>query len=169
MIERKNNSQLIRKRSFVLGSLKTLFTLIVFGKLYHLQILDKLKYGKLSDLNRIKVKILYPERGIIYDFYNSPIALNRADFQLSIFKEKEDLINKYISRLKNVIEFSEKDLSDLKENIKNKDLSDFVIMKKNLDWDQLEAFELIYLEQREFIRKPINISSRENKLKLLHR
>ena len=27
--------------------------------------------------------------------------------------------------------------------IKNKDLSDFVIMKKNLDWDQLEAFELI--------------------------
>ncbi len=143
MIERKDNSQLIRKRSFVLGSLKTLFTLIVFGKLYHLQILDKLKYGKLSDLNRIKVKILYPERGIIYDFYNSPIALNRADFQLSIFKEKEDLINKYISRLKNVIEFSEKDLSDLKENIKNKDLSDFVIMKKNLDWDQLEAFELI--------------------------
>ena len=120
MIDRKNNSQLIRKRSFVLGSLKTLFTLIVFGKLYHLQILDKLKYGKLSDLNRIKVKILYPERGIIYDLFNNPIALNRADFQLNIFREKEELIDKYITSLKNVIKFSEKDLSDLKENIKIK-------------------------------------------------
>ena len=143
MIERKDNSQLLRKRSFVLGSLKTLFTVIVFGKLYHLQILDKLKYGKLSDLNRIKVKILYPERGIIYDLYNNPIASNRSDFQLSIFREKENLINKYISSLNSVIEFSEKDLNDLKENIKNKDLSDFIIMKKNLDWSQLEAFELI--------------------------
>ena len=143
MIDRKNNSQLIRKRSFVLGSLKTLFTLIVFGKLYHLQILDKLKYGKLSDLNRIKVKILYPERGIIYDLFNNPIALNRADFQLNIFREKEELIDKYITSLKKLKKFSEKDLNDLKENIKNKDLSDFIIMKKNLEWNQLEAFELI--------------------------
>ena len=143
MIDRKDDSQLLRRRSFVLGGLKTLFTLVVFGKLYHLQILDKLKYGKLSDLNRIKVKILYPERGIIYDLYNNPIALNRPDFQLNIFREKEDLITKYISSLRNVVEFSEKDLADLKENIKNKDLSDFIIMKKNLGWNQLEAFELI--------------------------
>ena len=143
MIDRKDNSQLLRKRSFVLGGLKTLFTLIVFGKLYHLQILDKLKYGKLSDLNRIKVKILYPERGIIYDLHNNPIALNKADFQLNIFREKVDLINDYISSLSNVIKFSEQDLADLKENIKNKDLSDFIIMKKNLDWSQLERFELI--------------------------
>ena len=143
MIDRKDNSQLLRKRSFFLGGLKTLFTLIVFGKLYHLQILDKLKYGKLSDLNRIKVKILYPERGIIYDLYNNPIALNRPDFQLNIFREKEDLINKYISSLRNVVKFSEKDLKDLKENIKNKDLSDFIIMKKNLNWSQLETFELV--------------------------
>ena len=143
MIDRKDNSQLLRKRSFFLGGLKTLFTLIVFGKLYHLQILDKLKYGKLSDLNRIKVKILYPERGIIYDLYNNPIASNRSDFQLSIFREKEDLINKYISSLRNVVKFSEKDLKDLKENIKNKDLSDFIIMKKNLNWSQLETFELV--------------------------
>ena len=92
MIDRKDNSQLLRKRSFVLGGLKTLFTLIVFGKLYHLQILDKLKYGKLSDLNRIKVKILYPKRGIIYDLYNNPIALNRADFQLNILREKSTII-----------------------------------------------------------------------------
>ena len=73
MIDRKDNSQLLRKRSFVLGSLKTLFHFDCFGN-YITQILDKLKYGKLSDLNRIKVKILYPERGIIYDLYNNPIA-----------------------------------------------------------------------------------------------
>merc|ERR1711991_956178 len=72
----------------------------------------------------------YPERGLIYDLYNNPIASNRSDFQLSIFREKENLINKYISSLNSVIEFSEKDLNDLKENIKNKDLSDFIIMNK---------------------------------------
>ena len=143
MIKNKISLQLSRKRSFLLVGIKSFFTLIVFGKLYYLQILNKSKYGKLSDLNRIKVKILYPERGIIYDFYGNPIALNRPDYQLNIFKEKSELINRYISKLQNVINFSDEDFLQLRQSLKNKDISDFIIVKKNLNWDELQAFELI--------------------------
>ena len=75
----------LRRRSLLLGLTKSFFTLLVCGKLYYLQILNKSKYGKLSDLNRTKVKILYPERGTILDLNDKPIASNRIDFQLNIF------------------------------------------------------------------------------------
>ena len=99
MIDRKDKPQLFRKRSFILASLKTFFTLVIFGKLYHLQILDKSKYDKLSDLNRIKVKILYPERGVIFDKFDKPIAKNRLDFQLNILCMVLHLLNFYCSLL----------------------------------------------------------------------
>ena len=69
-----SHSQKIKRRSFILAGIKSLFTVIVCGKLYYLQILNKSKYGKLSDLNRTKVKILYPERGIIFDKFGNKIA-----------------------------------------------------------------------------------------------
>ena len=104
-----------QRRSFLLGSSKALLTLIVFSKLYYLQILKKSKYGKLSDLNRTKVKVLYPERGIIFDLFGEPIASNRPDFQLTLFKEKKDLIDTYISKLGKIIRFSDYDLFELKK------------------------------------------------------
>ena len=107
-----SSSQKIRRRSLILAGIKSIFSIVVCGKLYYLQILNKSKYGKLSDLNRTKVKILYPERGVIFDKFDKPIAKNRLDFQLNIFREKSNLINRYISKLKNIIFF-------LKEIIKS--------------------------------------------------
>ena len=122
-----SRSQKIRRRSLILAGIKSFFAMIVCGKLYYLQILNKSKYGKLSDLNRTKVKILYPERGTIYDLYKKPIASNRLDFQLNIFREKKKLIKKYISTLSNVISFSNRDLEDLKKNIVQKELPPYVV------------------------------------------
>ena len=138
-----NHGQKVKRRSFILAGIKSIFTLIICGKLYYLQILNKSKYGKLSDINRTKVKILYPERGIIFDKFGNPIASNRLDYQLNIFKEKSDLINRYISKLKNIIFFSQRDYQQLKINLSRKDISDFIILKKNLTWDELEIFELV--------------------------
>ena len=138
-----NHGQKIKRRSFILAGIKSIFTLIICGKLYYLQILNKSKYGKLSDINRTKVKILYPERGTIFDKFGNPIAANRLDYQLNIFKEKSDLINRYISKLKNIIFFSQRDYQQLKINLSRKDISDFIILKKNLTWDELEIFELV--------------------------
>ena len=45
-----NREKSLRKRSLILGIAKGFFTFLVFGKLYYLQILQKSKYGKLSEI-----------------------------------------------------------------------------------------------------------------------
>ena len=138
-----NHEKKIQRRTLVLGLSKTFFMLLVSFKLFHLQILQKSKYGKLSDINRIKLKIVYPERGTIFDLYNNAIASNKIDYQLSIFKDKKNLINKYIEKLKGHIYFSEKDLEEIKINLNEQDLSDFITIKRNLTWNNLEFFEFM--------------------------
>ena len=138
-----NFEKKIKRRALILGLSKTFFTFLVFGKLFYLQILQKSKYGKLSDTNRIKLKIVYPERGIIFDLYDKPIASNRIDYQLSIFKDKKNLVYDYVKKLRGHINFSEMDLESIKSNSNEQDLSDFITIKRNLSWNELEFFEFI--------------------------
>ena len=138
-----NFEKKIKRRALILGLSKTFFTFLVFGKLFYLQILQKSKYGKLSDTNRIKLKIVYPERGIIFDLYDKPIASNRIDYQLSIFKDKKNLVYDYVKKLRGHINFSEMDLELIKSNLNEQDLSDFITIKRNLSWNELEFFEFM--------------------------
>jgi len=133
----------VQKRSFILASSKLLIGSLVLGKLYYLQILQQSKYGKLSDQNRTKLKILYPERGSIFDINGEVIATNRLDYQLTLFRDKKNLVKPYLNKLKKIIEFSDLDDIELKKNLKSQNQSDFIILKKNLSWKELEVFELL--------------------------
>ena len=136
-------SKTLRRRAFVLGMSKSLITGIVISKLYYLQILQKSKYGKLSESNKTKIKILYPERGTIFDLYNKPIASNQIDYQLNILKEKKKFIGQTIKKLESIIQFSKFDLDQIKINLRDENLSDFFTIKQNLTMDELESFELM--------------------------
>ncbi len=136
-------SKTLRRRAFILGMSKSLITGIVISKLYYLQILQKSKYGKLSESNKTKIKILYPERGTILDLYDKPIASNQIDYQLNILKEKKKFIGQTIQKLESIIKFSKFDLDQVKLNLRDENLSDFITIKKNLTMDELELFELM--------------------------
>ncbi len=130
-----------QRRIFMLGLGKAILSSFIVGKLYYLQILNKSKFGKLSEDNRTKIKILYPERGIIFDQNNKKIAENRIDYQLSILKEKKSLINKEIIKLQKILNLTDDDFFQLNKNIKRNTLDDFITIKKNLSWEELETFE----------------------------
>ena len=92
-----------QKRTLILGIGKSLFSLVIVSKLYYLQILNKSKFGKLSETNRIKIRILYPERGIIADNYGKKLAENRIDYQITILKEDKKYLNKTLPGLGKII------------------------------------------------------------------
>lgn len=129
-----------QKRTFILGLGKGLLTSLLVGKLYYLQILNKTKFGKLSETNRIKIKILYPQRGIIFDRYNERIAENRIDFQIILNKDEKKKVKNIISNLKKIIVFNYDDQKEIEKNLKRNSLDDFITIKKNLSWEELETF-----------------------------
>ena len=121
------------KRLFILGFGKVFLTSLLIGKLYHLQILNKSKFGKLSETNRVKIKLVYPQRGIIFDKIGNEIASNRIDYQISFLKEKKNKLDVNIEKLKKIISISDEDLVQLKKSLKRNKLGDFIVVKKNLN------------------------------------
>ena len=89
-----------QKRTFILGMGKAFFSFVLISKLYYLQILNKSKFGKLSDTNRVKIRIIYPERGVIYDSTGNKIAENRIDYQITILKEDKNKIKRKYKKTK---------------------------------------------------------------------
>ena len=130
-----------QKRTFILGMGKAFFSFVLISKLYYLQILNKSKFGKLSDTNRVKIRILYPERGVIYDSTGNKIAENRIDYQITILKEDKNKIKENIKKLSNFLSISKEEKVFIQKNFKKNSLDDFIIVKKNLSWEELEIFE----------------------------
>ena len=107
-----------QKRTFILGMGKAFFSFVLISKLYYLQILNKSKFGKLSDTNRVKIRILYPERGVIYDSTGNKIAENRIDYQITILKEDKNKITEYIKKLSNFLSISKEEKVFIQKNFK---------------------------------------------------
>lgn len=142
MLNKKiDDSIKFQKRTLILAIGKIIFSIILIGKLYYLQIINKSKFGRLSETNRIKIRILYPERGVIYDINGNKLAQNRIDYQITILKENLKYIDKNIKELSKIIFFSDDEINFIKKNLKKKTFNDYVIIKRNLDWNELQIFE----------------------------
>ena len=92
-------------------------------KLFSLQINENKKYLTLSDKNRIREWKLPPTRGNIVDYFGNVIAGNLKVYQLHIIPEQVENFNYLISRLKTLLELSDKNIKELKERERGKFIS----------------------------------------------
>ena len=117
-------SDIINRRMFIIGAAK----LIIFGgiiaRLFSLQINDNKKYLTLSDKNRIREWKLPPTRGNIVDYFGNIIAGNLRVYQLHVIPEQVENFNYLISRLKTILQLSNKRVERIKI-IRKQQLGDF--------------------------------------------
>ncbi len=111
-------SDIINRRMFIIGAAK----LIIFGgliaRLFSLQINDNKKYLTLSDKNRIREWKLPPTRGNIVDYFGNIIAANLKVYQLHVIPEQVENFNYLISRLKVILNLSNKRVEKIKKKKK---------------------------------------------------
>ena len=111
-------SDIMNRRMFIIGVAK----LIIFGgliaRLFSLQINDNKKYLTLSDKNRIREWKLPPTRGNIVDYFGNIIAGNLKVYQLHVIPEQVENFNYLISRLKVILNLSNKRVEKIKKKKK---------------------------------------------------
>ena len=136
----KENSSLrktdiINRRMFVIGAAK----IIIFGgiivRLFYLQVTENKKYLTLSDKNRIREWKLPPTRGNIVDYFGNVIAGNLKVYQLHIIPEQVENFNYLLSRLKTLLNLSNKKISDILKSKKELKPWESIIVSENLGWE----------------------------------
>ncbi len=129
-------TDVINRRMFIIGIAKIVVLAGIVGRLFSLQINENKKYLTLSDKNRIREWKLPPTRGNIVDYFGNVIAGNLKVYQLHIIPEQVENFNYLISRLKILLQLSDKKIQKIKKIKKQIKPWDSIIVSENLSWSE---------------------------------
>ena len=129
-------TDIINRRMFVIGAAKLIVFSGIVARLFSLQINDNKKYLTLSDKNRIREWKLPPTRGEIVDYFGNIIAGNLKVYQLHIIPEQVENFNYLLSRLKKLLELTDKKIAKILKSKKQKKPWESIIVAENLSWVQ---------------------------------
>ena len=129
-------SDVINRRMFVIGAAKLIILVGIVARLFSLQINENKKYLTLSDKNRIREWKLPPTRGNIVDYFGNIIAGNLKVYQLHIIPEQVENFKYLISRLKTLLELTDKNIEKIIKLKKKIKPWDSIIVSENLSWSE---------------------------------
>ena len=133
--------QNLNRRSFFLLLTKTSLFSIIGIRLFDIQITQSSKYKTLSKNNQIKIKTIYPLRGLILDRSGELLASNVKVFDLYIIPERTSDITKSLSDLTKYVDLSFKKRREIINLSKKVKKFDKIKIFENLDWKTLELIE----------------------------
>jgi len=138
-------TDVINRRMFIIGAAKIIIFTGIIARLFSLQVNENKKYLTLSDKNRIREWKLPPTRGDIVDYFGNVIAGNLKVYQLHIIPEQVENFNYLISRLKILLNLSDKKIDKIVK-LKNKlNPWESIIVSENLSWsDFLKINNFLY-------------------------
>ena len=129
-------TDIINRRMFIIGAAKLIVFSGIVARLFSLQINDNKKYLTLSDKNRIREWKLPPTRGEIVDYFGNIIAGNLKVYQLHIIPEQVENFNYLLTRLKNLLQLSDREISNILKSKKKLKPWESIIVSENLSWSQ---------------------------------
>ncbi len=102
-------SRLILNRSIVLLIFAGMLVLVVFSRLFYLQVVSHEHYTTLSEDNRVKLQPIPPNRGLIFDRNGIILAENLPSYRLEITPEQIDDMGATLDALAKIIDIREVD------------------------------------------------------------
>jgi len=133
--------QLLFERRAMLGLLIiVLFMLLLLGRYAWLQLFAYESYATRSESNRVSVRPLVPNRGLIYDRRGRVIAQNRPAYRLEIVPEKVADFKLLLDELSTLINLSDDDRSSFHKSRRNYRAFDSVPVKFNLSEAEVARF-----------------------------
>ena len=126
----------LNRRMFILAAAKVVILGGIVGRLFFLQIKENKKYLTLSDKNRIREWKLPPVRGEFKDYFGNTIAGNYEAYQLQIIPEQVEDFRYVITRIKDILELSEKQFQRIIKKQKEIKSWETLIVADNLSWEK---------------------------------
>ena len=129
-------SKLINRRMFIASTAKAVVFFGIISRLFYLQVEQNKKYLTLSDKNRIRENKLPPVRGEFKDYFGKIIAGNLDVYELHVIPEQVEDFRVLITRVKQILNLSDKDVDKIYETKKNQKPWETIVISDNLSWDE---------------------------------
>ncbi len=114
--------------------------LVIFGRLFYLQVVDYEHYTTQAENNRVKIIPVAPTRGLIYDRNGVILAQNQTSFILEVIPEKIDDLETMLVELRSIIAISDADVEHFHRDLKRQRRFDSVPLRYWLTDEEVAKF-----------------------------
>ncbi len=139
---------LISRRTFIIGAGKLGLLFLLAGRMFYMQFIKKNEYKTLSDQNRIKMIIISPARGQIYDKDMQIIAKNNTCFRLLLDKNVNSSFEEEVKIIIEVLELDSDQIKEVTNRVKKAGRRVPALIIDCLSWQQVSVIE----ERREVLK-----------------
>ena len=133
--------QLISRRTFLIGAGKFGLLFLLASRMFYMQFIKKSEYKTLSDQNRIKMIIIPPVRGQIYDRNMNVIAKNTPCFRLLLDKNINPDFEDEIKIIIEILELDDDQIKEINKRTKKAGRRVPALIVDCLDWHQIAIIE----------------------------
>ena len=133
---------LVNRRSLVLFGVKGLLVAAVAGRLYEFQVVDAARYQRLSNDNRISIRLLPPRRGLIVDRFGKGLAVNRPTYQLIMTPEQTGDVEITLERIAALIDLDDGTMARVLRKTGVQEEFIPVTVRQNLSWQEVARIEV---------------------------
>ena len=116
--------------------------LLLAARLVHLQVMQHEYYTTRSDENRMRLTVIPPVRGLVYDRSGALLAQNAPGFVLEIVREEVPDMDWALNRLGQLVNLTEADLARFRERLKKTPKYRGVPLRTNLSMEEVARFQL---------------------------
>ncbi|MGH8482680.1 MAG: penicillin-binding protein 2 [Nevskiaceae bacterium] len=131
----------VARVTFAMVVCAALATLLA-GRLVQLQVLQHGYYSTRSDENRMRLTVIPPVRGLVYDRNGALLAQNVPGFRLEVVREQVPDLEQALARAGQLVNLTEADLARFRERIRKTPRYQGVALRTNLSMEEVARFQL---------------------------
>ena len=133
-----------RRAALIAGGQLAIFA-VLGARMFQLQVVEYDQYTTKAENNRINTRLLAPERGVILDRFDVPLAVNIQDFRVTMVSERTPDVDATLDAIHTVVPLLPERRERIKRDLKRQHKFLPVLISDNLTWDQMAAIEVSLL------------------------
>ena len=125
----------VNRRIILAGVLKAGAVALLGWNIRKLQIEDSEDYKLLADANRVNLRLIPPSRGLIFDRFGAPIALNEQNYKVVFIREQAADPATVLKKLARIIDLEQKRQDKILRDMKKRSPFIPITVAENLTWN----------------------------------
>lgn len=127
----------ISRRGLLIGGVQLGVMGILGARMRQMQLLEAEDYRLLADENRINIRLLPPNRGVIFDHKGKVLAENDQNYRIVMIREDAGDVDAVLDRLSQILPLPPEQIADARAEIMRRSAFVPVTIADRLSWDDI--------------------------------
>ena len=137
--EVEDSARQITRRGLIVAALMGTTSAVLAARLHYLQVDQASDFRLLAEENRIKIRLIPPDRGLIYDRAGRLLAGNEQNYRITLVREDTDDVDAVLQRLTELVTLDMRRLERVREEIFARAPFVPVTIADRLSWEELST------------------------------